>query len=476
MALDWLRLAFYAVVLLVSLRILLPVTLYLFLPSLRISSCSPLFGLGGITFVSSIGGRKEEERIRVEIGHVGLSVLGSKNAAKGWFVLKLTGVKVVVPRQALLASPRRRANRRLSHTSQVPTPILIDDETTPPQKSTLSLRRLASIVHTRLIHPSLIRLNRIISTLTSALTLFAIQVDLTVQVDDVLLVTGVLSAGVEVGGVALRPSKESSLPPDEDLTTRLGVWASLARVELHEWRSDESSAPSVLDADDKSRPVLLPALTMHDRLLVSLSAPLGPRHGLLSFLAKRGRGFAMPRSSVRTSVAFGGGQAKNVNGVSEKGVHVRVHELKRVMTAVEELVKSRKEDARKEEDQQGEDDHEENSHRPTKISPLVYLRSIELSVPSFIVSAHYDTPLHILAASPKRQLPQSVAFAATVRGVYGKLLLGGQSDFVKREHLEWLGKGRTLGLGGRLSWEEIEGRVLVDGPRRKSPLCTCVQD
>lgn len=451
-ATSWATIGFYAVVFLLSLRLLLPVILYLFTPSLRIGSLSP-FGLGNIVWTPPWGGERSEERVRIEVGRVSVSILGSKSSAKGWFVLKLSRVRIVVPRAAVLAVPNRPEKSKKNGSAKHRIPR---DPQGPPKSPHGIARRLAWFIQRRLIHPAVFRVNKVVSTLTSALVLFAVSVDFTLEVEQTLSATGVLSAGVEVGG-ALRPPKDSSLP-DDDLTTRLGVWVGLSNLNVLEWQARP-------DIDVVARPTgaLLPALTLKEQLVVSMSAPLGPRHGLLSLIVRRGKNFAMTRSSVRVAVELR--QSKTATA-DDMCAHVRVYELARVTSSVEALARERK-DTRPSAENSGEGEQAGARAPSDEVSPLVYLRSIELTIPSFMVSAHYTTPLHILAASPKRPLPQSVSFAGTIRGLYGKLLLGGRSELVKREHLHWLGKGRTLGLGGRLFWEELEGRVKIDGHERE---------
>lgn len=439
-------LAFYALVALLTLRVLLSILLRLFAPSLSIGRFSPL-GLGDIAWTSQLGGNAPQERIRVHVGRVSLSCWGSKTCSKGWFVLKLTEVRVIIPRAALLAPPRGARPKQ-----RTPPPPPKDSPVDPkPLEGTFA--RVLYFLRSRLVSPALDRLSTVASALSSALVLFAIQIEFAVEMEGTLTATGVLSAGVEVGGHfgAVKSSSSSSHDLRE---TRLGGWLALGHVEIFEGHPTPSpNAPST------SPTPILPALAMRERLVVSLSAPLGPAGGFAALVSSKGRSFRAEEASLRTSITFGEGQAGD-----GEGVHVRIHELKRIVTKAEGVGRDR---ARMlEEHRAGVQQKAEPSppHPPAKnTSPLHYLRSVDLTLPLFVLSAHYHTPLHILAASPKRPLPQSVAFAWTVKNVQGKLTLGGTTAEIAKEHSQFLGKDRELGMGARLSWDEIEGRIKVDG-------------
>ena len=162
---------------------------------------------------------------------------------------------------------------------------------------------------------------------------------------------------------------------------------------------------------------------------------------------------------MRLKVTFGEGEAGD-----GEGVHVRIHELKRIVLSAEEVGRERSQMLAKHRPVQREDQDQEHVRSPPRTTPpLHYLRSVELSLPLFVLSAHYHTPLHILAASPKRPLPTSVAFAWTVKNAQGMVTMGGTTDDIAKEHSQFLGRGRALGVGAKLSWEEIEGRIKIDG-------------
>lgn len=443
-------LAGYALLALLSLRVLLPILLRLFAPRLSVGRLSP-FGVGDISYTSDLGGSTPQERIRVHVGRVGWSCWGSKTCSKGWFVLKLTEVRITIPRAALLTPPR----------SPAPRPLHQQSAAAPQQdESPASHGTIASILHlinSRLLRPALNRLSAVASTLSSALVLFAVQIDFTIELEGTMQATGTLSGGVEVGGhLHAGKSTTSASSSAHDLReTRLGGWLALGNVEIHEHR-----LPPGPQAPSTPPTPRLPALAMRERLVLSLSAPLGPAGGFAALVSSKGRSFRAKGASVRVGITFGEGEVGD-----GEGVHVRIHELKRIVLSAEAVGRDRTRilsEHRARVEERPTIDYEEDP-RPGKPSLLHFLRSVELSLPLFVLSAHYHTPLHILAASPKRPLPQSVAFAWTVKSVQAKLSMSGTSEDIAKEHSQFLGRGRKLGMGARLAWEEIEGRIKVDG-------------
>lgn len=236
---------------------------------------------------------------------------------------------------------------------------------------------------------------RISEVLAPLVAVLAVEIEFVVELEGMLALSGIVSAGGEVG----RSRAEGR---------RVGGWIALERL-------------SIVELEKKGA---LPALEVREKVEVGGKALLG----------EGGVG------GVELAVEFGEGS---------EGLHLRVHELGRVLESLEELRQAPTTTGRKDD----------------ATTPLSFLRSISLRLPLVGLSAHYHTPPHILASTPNRPLPLSVAFALTVRGVEGKLVMGGTTDgaTVRREHVEWLGKGRELGVRAKFGWEEIEGRVKADG-------------
>lgn len=224
-----------------------------------------------------------------------------------------------------------------------------------------------------------------------------LEVEFGIELRGVLKVSGIISAGAEVG----RAQEEGR---------RVGGWVGLEKLRVVELGAGA-----------------LPALEVRER--VTLGA----------------------KALVRDGEVKGGVEVEVLFGEGTEGVHVRVHELRRVLDSLEEARGSDRRPTRRKDD--------------ARINLLSFLHSISIRLPLFLLSAHYNTPPHIHASCPNRPLPLSVAFAFTVRGVSGKLVMGGTTDgaSARREHVEWLGKERELGVWARFGWEEIEGRVKADG-------------
>lgn len=437
--LAW-SLLIYIFILLLSLRLLLPVLLAVFIPALSISSVRP-FSIGHISWRSpSKSGPRSQWRkakgdcINVTVGRIGLRCgwggRTDKRAAgcargTGWIILRVQQVKIVVPRAWIVTPAPHR-----------------EPPSSPPLHPPASPSRLASLARSCL----------------PLLTLFAIEISFELVIEQALLLEGTISGGTRI----TKAGKEN----------RFAGWMALDGVRVLE----VPPAPTqhdVTEAKHQSpsppRPPLWPALHITERFSVVASAPLRPL-----LLASDSEIEGLARASIKVSVAFEEGS---------EGVHVRVHELKRIVAAVYDIAR----EARKRAEAAGlapktpsQTDLDEDETRgelsaqaqvtsgeeknDATVSPLVYLRCVELSLPLFLISAHYNTPTHIVAASPSTPLPKSVAFAFTVKAVRGKLWLGGTSDDkdVKKEHKDWIGKERALAVGASFEWGEIEGRVKSD--------------
>ncbi|KAK4056456.1 Protein SABRE [Microbotryomycetes sp. JL221] len=407
---------------------------------------------------------------QVSIGAIRWSLFGSKSCTRGWFVLQVKNVKIHITRSKLIELKRNNDkskpnSKATSHTK----PRTHNRPDVVTQKRTAT--RIVKFINDRLVVPTFGRLYRAVSALSTALVLFAIEVDFTVQVDQVLRASGTLSTGCEIGGILKRrkntsPSKDVSdentgtttydLEP-EDPIARVGAWVSLGNLKVFEFRPHPTSKLN------------LPAFDLPERVTASLSAPFTPENRLSTMINTRGKSLFMEPATVRFAVKFDGQD-------EAKGAHLRLYEARRMLHSIEEIVAERRQAKAATPSDSGTT---KQSNDPQDIivqdtdddspSLLSFLRSVELDIPFMVVTAHYHTPLHVLASSPKRQLPSSASFAVCIKQLSGKLMMGGTASSVPREHREWFGKHRTLGIGGRLSFAEIDGRIQVDGTEGDVP-------
>ncbi|GAA6043699.1 hypothetical protein JCM8097_007486 [Rhodosporidiobolus ruineniae] len=519
------HLALYSVILVLSISLLLPLFLRLFiLPrGLSIGRLS-LTAVHHFRWVApsppgAVPPLSEEDRLQVEVRKVRLArwggggVVGSLAAKavpsgqgqrkKGaWVVLRLEGVRVRVPK-AFMTTPKSRSS------SSASTPD-------PASPAPSSRRSSISSTHTpssepRSTHPTF--LTTLARRLSGLLTLFAIQIDFRVDVEDVACIEGVVSAGGEVlhqqkGGATVEglggddgdEKKGGATPAGGDALAK--AWVRLERPEIRELpRGLDRSAPS-------SAATAVPALEMPQGVVLSVEAPLLAPSGE----GAEGKWRPLP-GAVKVAVEFGGRPPQDVAGgvarraakgvkreVKEKlrpgrekrrereekdeaeqemselgrqgGVHVRVHELKRVLRSLHELQCQRERSgaavAANSPTSTSTTSSASASSASRKPSPLALLHSVSLSLPSFVLSAHYVTPLHILASSSSsvdRPLPETMAFALAVSGVKADVRMAGQSDGkeVRKEHRDWLGKGRRCEVVAGMEWREVEGKVKVNG-------------
>ncbi|BGP20274.1 Protein SABRE [Rhodosporidiobolus nylandii] len=508
----------YAILLLLSLALLLPLLLRLFILPRGLS-------IGRLSFNAVHNfrwqqpGVREGEGISVEVKKIRVarwsapSTSGQARAQNGigkrgaWVLLKLEDVKVRVPQAALLAPPRPKPTppprRESSLSPPSPSPASPASSRRSSASSDAPLPAAAAVGPQK---PPL--LHSLLRRFSGLLALFAVHVSFSIEVEDIAVVEGAVSAGGEVQRPSGAMADSETAVGEGDALAQ--AWVRLERLEVRELprgleRKLSASSPSGSSAPAQQTPHL-PALSLPSGVLLSLTAPLA--HSPSSTA-----GWAVKPSSVGVSVEFGGKEPQDVKtqaarkaakGVKEslkervrrekerlkkvkkdakereesrdgEGAHIRVHELKSIMRAVDEV---KAEKARHAPPPCSGDGGGEPLHRrrassvsapsPPKPSPLELLSSLTLSLPSLVLSAHYTTPLHVAAsssASPNRPLPQTMAFALAVRGVKAEVRLGGTSDGegVRKEHREWIGRGRKLKVSGCMEWQEVEGKVKVNG-------------
>ncbi|GAA5897882.1 hypothetical protein JCM6882_005104 [Rhodosporidiobolus microsporus] len=522
-------LAFYGAILTVTLLVLLPLFLRLFILPRG-------FSIGHLSLTAIHNFRwlapapagnptaRPEERPSVDVKKIRFARWGgggplAKAAAKvtrkkqpsAWFVLRLDGVRVRVPKAfALTPRPPKKA----------PSPTRSPSASPPTSPSPSSRRSSISAdsadadasSRARASHPTF--LHRLGRRLSCLFTLFAIQISFTVEVEDVAVIAGVISAGGEVQHPAGSPPSGK----EDDRESLAKAWVRLERLEVREMPRGLDRKFDGGSTNGASTP--LPALEMPEGVVFKVEAPLVPPSSSTS--GEGSNRWTVRPGSVKVEIEFGGeepediakgavraakgvrremkervkaAQAKTREKVREKarggagegetapaGVHVRVHELKRVLRSIEAIALQRERQEARSAAEKGEPEERGRPPRAppirtasapypppsSKPPPLALLKSVSISLPAFILSAHYTTPLHVVAASSlstDRSLPETMAFAFTIRGAKAEVRMGGASDAerVRKEHREWLGKGRELACAAKLEWKELEGRVKLDG-------------
>jgi len=376
--------------------------------------------------------------IKIEVKSLGISV---RRGGKAWFVLHGEGIKVTVHRSTLLdlLSKPTEKNERSG-----------DGDYKPTLKSNSSLLR-------RTFLPFFIR------RLTH---LISVNLDVDIDVEEV----GVIRGTVKFGGQYKKPHLRVPIvgaPRQED---KLTLWASVENLSMTE---------PLRGLDQKEHKTLLPAAEMREKIIFRLSGPMGyeewknlqPRKGSIRAsmeIEEEKRGFVAKLK-----------RARQEDG-EKKGLIIRIHEVKRLLRGIEELqceVKCRRKDRR---DTGSPSTRSESSATPppphTKLSPLVYFDSFAISLPTIIFSLHYTTPLSILATSSpsvNESLPQTIAFAIILSGIKGSLTLKDMSDgdSVRDSHKVYLGKNRLCEVVGSIGWDELEGRIDVEGKEGESISC-----
>ncbi|CDR46544.1 RHTO0S12e05996g1_1 [Rhodotorula toruloides] len=450
----------YLIAAYLTLQLVLPLFLRLFvLPHhLRIGRFS-FSSVSGISWEKDgVTARVEKVRcVRWRGRRAGQGVVGEtqtdRDKDRAWFVIRCEGVTVDVKKDALVL-PREKRD---------PPPPPGDSPRPPPPPPP---------------HPS--RFSALLSRLSSLLVLFALHIDITsLTLEDTLVLSGTLCIG---GEIALRSAGAEQVK----------AWVRLSKVRFAEVATKEEGMGK--------QPC--PALEMRAPLVVRVEAPL--QH--LRASAHQREGWAPKERGVKLQVLFGGaepaqedaqarertrrgstsgGLAGRIRKASMQtrraaregeeaeqtgGVHVRVHELKRVLDTVSELAAQRKA-AKPSAPRQPEPTLQQPPKRldectPPRPPPLAYLDSLLLSVPAFVISAHYTTPPHVLSApstSSAAPLPKTIAFALSVHDVRADVKLGGLSDEVRGGHREWIGRGEEVAWIVGAEWREVEGRIKMDG-------------
>lgn len=433
-----LRVCVAALAVWVVLRVLVWLGLALFVPAIQVRSITP-WSIARISWLSParahphlVPATTQDAAIALDIRRVSLCLRWSKDASDGsaWLVLRVEGVSLRVPKLWLTG------------TDPSPTPTT---RTQSPGPST-------SKPSAEKPPPPPPGLPRILTRLLPLLSFISLEVALHIIVQDVLTVSTTLRAGIH------------SAPSPTAKTPNAAAWLSFSTFLMHELPISHSvtEPPLPTAPPPPTQPSLWPAIAIIEPVILRARAPLA-----IQDASNRSE-----REGVEVEVAFGKGH---------EGVHVRVHELKRILRAFDEIQLERialgdvgtDTDAKKKETCPEPRPRESRAH-PDALLALLATLSVEIFLPLFVISAHYTTPLHILAISPKRPLPESVAFALTVTDIAVQLRLGGSTDEVGEAtstHRAWLGRHQNLFARLSVGWREIAGRIKVNGSEgASSPL------
>ena len=378
--------------------------------------------------------------IKVEVKSLGISV---RRGGKAWFVLHGEGIKITVPRSTLLdLLSKPKQNKQTSREE--------DDKPTPKSNPSFLRRVFLPFFIRRLTH------------------LISVNLDIDVDAEEV----GVIRGTVKFGGQYKKPHLRVPIvgaPRQED---KLTLWASFENLSLME---------PLRGLDQKEDKKLLPAAEMREKITFRLSGPMGyeewknmePRKGSI-------------RASMEIEEEKHGFPAKLKRARQEdgqkEGLIVRIHEVKRLLRGLEELqceVRCRRKERTQNESPSTSPDTSASASPPSKPSPLLYFDSFTVSLPTIIFSLHYTTPLSVLATSSpsvNETLPQTIAFAIILSGIKGSLKLKATTDSasVRDSHKGYLGKNKLCEVVGSIGWDELEGRIDVEGKEGESTRCPIV--
>lgn len=350
---------------------------------------------------------------RISISSVSWACAGAgcgRGGGRSWFVLKVDGVNVWLPQRMLEGTPD--APRDTMSTFSPKRPSIVFTSFVPTALEPFIAQCSLAI------KAPLLAVASVVGTALSALVAHVtVEIKVHVDVEHTLRVQGIVRAGGMV-----------QLGTDPKLAAWIGL-ESLRIVEI-----------------TKSSP--LPALEIESLVELTISAPLDSAVGIEGLVKTRGGCLGLVKSSVAVDISFP--QTKG-------GVHARAVELQHLLDTLR-LVR-------------GESipptSSPFDSMAETSTSPLAYLRQLHVTLPLVVVSARYVTPVDVPSFRDSRSLPHSAAFALRVKDVQVIVDLGGTSDGPECVHRAYLGKGRDLAVQAKFGWDEIEGKVMVDGTERE---------
>ncbi|GAA5985459.1 hypothetical protein JCM5350_004004 [Sporobolomyces pararoseus] len=376
--------------------------------------------------------------LQLSIKRLGISARGG---GKTWWTLYGEGIELKVPRKALLGLLSTRKQPKTSNSPDK------SDDSDPCSTSLPSPSPEPSRIR-RIFLPFLVR--RLLHSIS-------IHLEVTISIEEVGTLEGTLRFGAQYKKPHLRVPIVGT-PRQED---KLSIWASVGNFTMTE---------ALKGLDQKEHKKLLSAVELREKITFRLSGPVGyeewktlrPREGSIRA--------SMEREEEKDGI-LGRTKRAHRDDKESKGLVVRIHQIKRLLRSFEELsseIKDLKKQSKHDSPSGSSQPPMPQTPRSSRPSPLAYFDSFSISLPTVIFSLHYTTPISVMASSSpsiNRSLPQTIAFAAVLSGIKGNLRIKAKSegDSIRESHRAYLGRGRICEVSGSIGWEELEGRIDVNG-------------
>lgn len=345
---------------------------------------------------------------RVNIASVSWNFAGAgcaRGGGRSWFVLRIEGVKVWLPKSLLQASEKERSKREKIKPSPASSrrSSISSNSNVEHSSSSTWLHQLGTSTFSALF----VWIYKVIIILLSHIT---IEIKIQVELEDTFTAKTTFRAGGN-----LRSS----------LNSKIEAWVGLEGLSISEIPKKNSTRKP------------FPAVEVQSVLLLTASAPIDSSIGMDRIFSTKGACLGITKSSVEIGIEF---------PEALKGIQIRMVELQRLCAS---LPAPRNQDS----------NLDDSKSTPNSIS---YLRTLSITLPLLIVSAHYDTPPELLNFAASRPLPESATFTLRILDVQGILELGGKTDDNSCVHRDYLGKARALNIQAKLGFSKIEGKVKVD--------------
>ncbi|GAA5901240.1 uncharacterized protein JCM6883_000150 [Sporobolomyces salmoneus] len=378
--------------------------------------------------------------LQLKVRRMGFSLRGGGGRGTAWWVFYGEGVKLSIPRAALLELLSNLNPTASSDSKEKGRPGSDPCATSlPPSQPSPSRRIFLPFLVRRLLH------------------VISVRINVTVDVEEV----GVVEGTLKLGGHYKKPHLRVPIVGTPRREDKLRVWASVENLRLTE---------ALRGLDQKEHKKLLPAVELREKITFSLSGPVGyeewktlkPREGSIRA--------SMEREQEKDRILGRMKRSRPEEG-EQKGLVVRIHQIKGILRNVEELHSEIQQVRQQSKPQPGSSSPSPPSSQPPpsqKPSPLIYFDSFSITLPDIIFSLHYTTPISVMASSSpsvNQSLPQTIAFAAILSGIKGNLKLKAKSEgeSTRDAHKAYLGRGRLCEVIGSIGWDELEGRIDVDG-------------
>jgi hypothetical protein len=358
----------------------------------------------------------------IKIGTIGLNFGApgfNRYGKRGWIILKLSGVKVKLPKKVIFLPSESAAHPDIV---AITTDRQNDTTLRPPLISHLS-KLIPSSLSTGYIFcklqilPVIVAiLNYIGGILSRLVALLAIELDLAIELEEICIVAGVIRGGGDLTGAS---------------DSRLRAWIGLDHLVVTEWSKKDKGK-------DERR---LPAIEMNSLLAITFGAPLDSSIGLSGLIRSRGTCLGFTKACIDVGINFAN---------EGEGVKIRTQQVETILADFE-TAKANVATAQS---------STVSLSPPTQsISPLSLIRSFSISLPLLTISANYTTTL------PSRTSPQSMGCSMSLEGFKLDCLVGGLSNILlSRNHRVWLGKDRTLGFEAKANWDGMKVGITLDGP------------